>query len=199
MTAINNLLAATEGELPKQGLPTGLREVLVKAAPVYQRYWWSMHDRANRAWITDVARKVETLAPAVTSRLAHLMQTPWFTKPVRIDVVRRGKVHGAYTSIHPQVHITIASGEVDSQQWAGAEIVFHEASHALIDPIRERIATEARTTGKKATGLWHVVLFFTAGEVVCETLQSRKISYTPYIYATGLFQNAWPQFQNPLE
>jgi len=43
------------------------------------------------------------------------------------------------------------------------------------------------------------VLFYTAGEVVRETLAARKIDYVAYLYSTGLFDRAWPQFRLPVE
>ena len=198
MSGIKVLLAAAQKTLPKTGLPPGLREVLLKAAPVYRRYWWPMHDRANRAWIKDVAPRVAELAPDITPRLTRLMQTPWFAHPVRVDVVRVGKSQGAYTSLYP-VHITVSSGNPTQQQWSGVEILFHEASHGLIAPIQERLDAAGKAAGKQTRDLWHVVLFWTAGELVREALAQRQINYDQYLYATGLFQRAWPQFQKPVE
>ena len=83
MSGIKGLLAAAEKTLPETGLPPGLREVLLNAAPVYRRYWWPMHDQANRAWIDDVAPRVAELAPSIIPRLSRLMQTPWFAQPAR--------------------------------------------------------------------------------------------------------------------
>ena len=97
------------------------------------------------------------------------------------------------------MHITASSGNPTQQQWAGVEVLFHEASHGLIAPIQERIAAAGKAGGKETRDLWHVVLFWTASELVREALAQRKIEYNPYIYATGLFQRAWPQFQKPVE
>lgn len=199
MTAIKEALATTGKTLPKNGLPPDLRQILVKAAPVYRHYWWRMHDDANRAWIADVVSRVAALARAVTPRLEKLMLTPWFAHLVRVDVVRVNKIQGAYTSIDPGVHTVISSGNSNYQQWAGAEMVFHETSHALIVPIIKRIEAAEKVAGKQTRDLWHVVLFWTVGELVRDALERRNISYKPYIYATGLFQRAWPQFQAPVE
>jgi len=38
-----------------------------------------------------------------------------------------------------------------------------------------------------------------AGEVVHEALAARKIDYTQYLYSTGLFDRAWPQFEPTIE
>lgn len=203
MTTVKERLSSAQGSLPETGLPPGLHDVLLKAASVYRKYWWPAHDRANRAWIADVVPRVSMLAPEVTARLARLMLTPWFTRLVRVDVVWVGNVQGAYTSIGPDVHITVASGEPNDQQWAGAETIFHESSHALIAPVQERIDAAIKTAGKTnekhARVLWHVVLFWTVGEVVREALDERHTKYEPYLYSTGLFQRAWPELEKPVE
>lgn len=199
MSAIKNALTSAHARLPRTGLPRGLRDVLLKAAPVYRRYWWAKHDQKNRAWIADVVPRLTMLAPEVEPRLAKLMLKPWFAQPVRVDVVWVGKIQGAYTSIDPYIHTVASSGSPNEQQWAAVETLFHEASHGLIFPIRDRIDTAAKASGKQTEDLWHVVLFWTAGEVVREALERHHIEYKQYIYATGLFQRAWPQFQKPVE
>lgn len=199
MVAINNALAASGAKLSSPGLREDLRAVLVKAAPVYRRYWWPVHDLANRTWIADAASRVKEIEPAVKARISQLMLTPWYKRPVRVDVVRAANWQGAYTSIEFGVHITIASGDSELQEWSRAEILFHEASHGLINPLRDRLQQAAQRDGKQPHDLWHVVLFYTVGEVVQQTLASRRINYTPYLYSTGLFQRAWPKLQKPIE
>jgi hypothetical protein len=140
---------------------------------------------------------VTEVAPEITRRLAELYRTPWFTSGVRVDVVRAGIAQGAYTSNEPATHITISSGNSSYSSWASVEMLYHEASHGLIDQISRRIREEAH--GKDVRNLWHVVLFYSAGEVVRQALAARKIDYVPYLYATGLLDRAWPQFRGPVE
>ena len=196
MTTINLALGSVGTDLPESGLTPAHRQALAAAAPIYRKYWWAGHDRANRAWISDAASRVTQIAPEVTKRLADLYRTPWFTSGVRVDVVRAGIAQGAYTSLEPTL-ITVSSGDRNYGSWASAEMLYHEASHALIAEISRRIRDEAH--GKDVRNLWHVVLFYTAGEVVRETLAARKIDYVAYLYATGLFDRAWPQFRAPVE
>ncbi len=193
------LLEGGEASSPK-GLPPAHEHALTRAAAVYRRHFWPAHDRANREWIADAVARVRALSPIVPDRLAALYRTPWFAAPVRVDVVFVGKRQGAYTALTPApAHITISSTDSDSQGWAGAEIVFHEASHALVRPVVDAFAREAERAGKSIGPLWHVALFDLTGEVVRQTLAARGVEYEPYIYATGLFDRAWPVFKGPIE
>jgi hypothetical protein len=197
MTEINVALASAGNDLPESVLTPAHRRALIAAEPIYRKYWWTMHDRANRAWIAEAVPRVTEVAPEITRRLAELYRTPWFTSGVRVDVVRSGIAQGAYTSNEPATHITISSGNSSYSSWASVEMLYHEASHGLIDQISRRIREEAH--GKDVRNLWHVVLFYTAGEVVRQALAARKIDYVPYLYATGLLDRAWPQFRGPVE
>ena len=199
MTALNVLFASAAEDLPSAGLGSPHRQTLIDAASVYRKYWWPAHDKANREYIADVLPRLQAIAPQVTARLARLYETPWFREPVRVDVVRVGKSQGAYTSLDPVPLIVISSGEPDYSEWSGAEMLFHEASHALVRPVSQRIRDVARASGKSLPDLWHVVLFYTTGEVVRQTLETRGVQYTPYLYATGLFDRAWPRFRQAVE
>lgn len=184
------------------GIPAGLAPehaaVLAAAAPVYRAHGWALHDRANRAWIAGAIERVRALSPAVPERLARLYGTPWFTAPVRVDVVIAGNRQGAYTSLGP-THITIASSHPGGQGWAAAESIFHEASHALVDPVEAAFDREAQAATRQLPDLWHAALFYLTGEVVRQALAERGIAYVPYVYANGLFERAWPQLRAPLE
>jgi hypothetical protein len=131
---------------------------------------------------------------------------------VRVDVIRVGSREGAFTSIEPApAHITIVSSKPGLAEWQSAEVLFHEVSHALAAPIITAFATELRAQGKggglggrgqlgsRTADLWHVALFYMTGEVVRQALLDRGITYEPYLYKTGLFDRAWPQFRTPIE
>jgi hypothetical protein len=200
MGPIRKFLIAVKGDLPATGLEPAHRQALVAAAPVYRKYWWPAHDRANRAWLTDPMAKVASLSPAVPERLSKLYGTPWFTSIVRVDVVWVGNREGAYASIDPPpAHITISSSDSNHTGWTAAETLFHESSHALVRPILEAFAAELRAQGKASRDLWHVALFYMTGEVVRQALAERGITYVPYLYKTGLFDRAWPHYKAPIE
>jgi hypothetical protein len=175
-----------------------LRMLLLSAAPIYRKYWWPAHDAANRAWIAEAVRRTSADAPPIIARLTSLYDVPWFTAPVRVDVVRAGKSQGAYTSVNP-THLVVASSDGSYDNWASTEMLFHESSHALIQKVQAAVDAALKASNKRAGDLWHVVLFYIAGEVTRQQLAKDGVEYNPYLYSTGLFDRAWPQFRVPVE
>lgn len=185
--------------LSDRGIDEALRATLLRAAPVYRRYWWPAHDAANRAWIADVSRRTATVAAPIIARLAKLYGVPWFTQPVRVDVVRAAQSMGAFTSIRPHPHIVVASADASYAGWAGTEMLFHESSHALIWKVHDAIDAAMKAADKRPRDLWHVVLFYIAGELTRQQLATTGVEYHPYLYANGLFERAWPAYRAPIE
>jgi hypothetical protein len=91
--------------------------------------------------------------------------------------VRVGKSLGAYTAVVPRVRIIVASADASYAGWAGTEMLFHESSHALILQVRTAIDQAMSAAGKRPRDLWHVVLFYVAGEITRQTLAARGIEY----------------------
>jgi hypothetical protein len=96
-------------------------------------------------------------------------------------------------------HITIASGNAVIAGWDAAEVLLHEASHMLVQPIIEAFSAQLSAQGKISRDLWHVALFYTTGEVVRQALAARSIDYEPYLYKTGLIDRSWPRLKAPIE
>ena len=199
MTAIKVALADADDALRNVRIDETLRSTLLDAASIYRKHWWSDHDAGNRSWIALVSRQTSTVAAPIIERLTALYGVQWFTTPVRVDVVRAGHSLGAYTSINPRPHIVVASGDSSYGGWAGTEMLFHEASHALFDNVRLAIESAAKAANKQPRDLWHVVLFYIAGELTRQQLAKNGIEYRPYLYATGLFDKAWPALREPVE
>jgi hypothetical protein len=44
-----------------------------------------------------------------------------------------------------------------------------------------------------------VIQFYITGRAVQQALKAGDIEYTPYLYATGLFDRAWSQYRRPVE
>jgi hypothetical protein len=192
-------LGEADDALTNVRIDEALRSILLQAAPIYRKYWWSEHDAANRSWIERVSRQTPTVAAPIIRRLTTLYGVTWFTTPVRVDVVRVGKSQGAYTSLNPRPHIVVASGDSSYDGWSGTEMLFHEASHALFDNVRSAVNSAAGAAHKQPRDVWHVVLFYVAGEITRQELAKNGIEYRPYLYATGLFDAAWPAFRVPIE
>ena len=197
---IRKVMIAAGAELPAKGLTADHRRTLTAAAAVYRKYWWPSHDKANRTWLVDPMAKLATLGPGVPDRIARLYGSTWFKDRVRVGVVRVGAREGAYTAIDPApAHITISSSAPNNTGWMAAEVLLHEASHALAMPLMQAFDAESKAQGKNTRDLWHVALFYMTGEVVRQSLNARGITYEPYLYKTGLFDRAWPQFKAPIE
>jgi hypothetical protein len=197
---IRKLMIAAGADLPASGLKVEHRRTLTAAAAVYRKHWWPAHDKANRAWVPDPMTKLTALGPGVPDRIARLFGATWFKDRVRVDVIRVGLREGAYASIDPApAHITISSSAPNNTGWMAVEVLLHEASHALAMPLMQAFEAESKAQGKNTRDLWHVALFYLTGEVVRQSLNARNIAYEPYLYKTGLFDRAWPQFKAPIE
>jgi hypothetical protein len=198
MTMIKLGLVDRDDKLTGAPYDDELKTLLLSAAPIYRKYWWPAHDAGNRAWIEDAVRRTTKYAPAIIARLTTLYGVPWFGRPVRVDVVRFGKSQGAYTSNNP-THIVVASSDPGYAQWSSVEMLFHESSHGLFRKTQLAIEDAANRAGKMPRDLWHVVLFYIAGEVTRQELAKDGVEYKPYLYAIGLFDRAWPRFRSPVE
>jgi hypothetical protein len=191
MDAIKESVA--RGELPEE-----VREPLSAAGPIYRRYFWTAHDRRNREWLAATSSKMQSIAADVIPKLEKFYGMAWFSSPVRADIVWVGNRQGGYTTTRPP-HATIASGDPASVDWAAVEIVFHEFSHVLIERIDHALGKSLGDRARQHNQLWHVVQFYLTGTAVQQVLKSRGIAYTPYLFATGLIDRAWPQYKKPVE
>jgi hypothetical protein len=198
MTLIKLGLSDRDEALMDAPFDDELKLLLISAAPIYRKYWWTAHDAANRAWIEDAVRRTKPYALAITARLTTLYGVPWFATTVRVDVVRVGKSQGAYTSNNP-THIVVASADESYGQWSSVEMLFHESSHGLIQNLLAAVNRALAMSNKRPSDLWHVVLFYIAGEVTRQELAKNGVDYKPYLYATGLLDQAWPQFRAAVE
>ena len=198
MTAINNALAASSEErlVSSAALTSAHAAALTAAAPVYRRALWPQHDRANQAWIADVASRLQQIAPQVVPRLTRVYATPWFTAPVRVDITYYGR---AYTTLNPEIHATLASGDPQYAGWAGAEMVLHEVSHGLIEHLDRTLAAQGAAAGKETGDLGHLALFYMVGEITRQAVAQKQTAYTPYLYAAGVIDRGWPSQRGIVE
>jgi hypothetical protein len=169
---------------------------------VYRAHWWTEHDRTNHAWIEAIAPRVQQLGPDLINQLTTVYHAKWQTEPIAVDVTAYASWAGAYTTLHP-THITMSGADPRNQAPAGLEILFHEASHALVETVSDGIARECQARKKQTPrDLWHALLFYTTGEIVKRALiKSGLDTYTPYAYQHGLYDRArgWKDYQRVLE
>lgn len=195
MIAINNQLARMDdaADVRGRGVPAEAADALAQAMPIYRARWWPEHDRANRAWIASAEAGVARHGEAMSRALARIYQSAWPAAPLRVDVVRYAGWSGAYTTLAPD-RLTIASGDPRNQGMSALEILLHEASHAIVAPLRAALDRELAAQGKQARDLWHAALFFSVGDVVRRGVPG----YVPYADRLGLYARAWPAYRAAL-
>ncbi len=186
---VNLILSQSENQpsIRGSGLPEEVITALERVAPDYQRTLWPEHDRQNRAWI-NAASTLLRRYPGLDETFVRVYGVEWTERPIRTDVAVYADRVGAYTTLEP-THITISSTASAYQGNAALEMLYHEASHALIGKVRGTLATQVRSENRlyRASDLWHAILFYTAGEIV----RQRIDGYTPYAVARGLYTGRW--------
>lgn len=190
----------------KQACTSGLRPELIRvlesAAPIYRAHWWPQHDRANRAWIAQVAPLVEQMGGDLADRLPAIYQEPWPRGRLRVDVVCYAGSEGAYTTLDP-LHLMVASEDPRNSGLYGFEVLFHQASEVLAGGVMQKIADLFRDRDMPIPrDLDAALLYYTTGYAVQHELaQSRPqvAPYTPYADRFGLYQGPWAEFHLLLE
>jgi len=209
-------LAGTHKKICDAGLPPNLTQILDSAAPVYRAHLWPDHDRANRRWIARVAPLVEEQGVGISERLAFIYEAKWPNGKTRVDVSAFANWAGAYTTLDP-LRVTISSTDPRNQGDEALEVLFHEASHGLAEPVQSAITRECRQRGKPIPrDLWHALLFYTTGEVIKPLLSAKSSpaqppqgsgdaranrppaaandSYVPYAIREGLYARGWNEY-----
>jgi hypothetical protein len=186
------------------GLPPKLTKILEAAAPVYRAHEWPEHDRDNRNWIAGVAPLVREKGVGLSERLAEVYQARWPKEKIRVEVAAYANSAGAYTTLDP-LRVTISSTDPRNQGSAALEVLFHEASHGIAEPVQQAIIRECRQREKAIPrDLWHALLFYTTGEVIKSVLSAQNdgaesngtqsTGYTPYAVRERLYQRGWDDY-----
>jgi hypothetical protein len=148
------------------GLPPRLTQILDAAAPVYRAHDWPRDDRANRNWIAEAAPLVRQHGLILSERLADIYQTHWPKEKIRVDVTSYAGSAGAYTTLDP-LRVIISSMDPRNQGPAALEVLFHEASQDIAEPVQLAINRECRQRDKPTPrDLWHALVLYTISEVI---------------------------------
>jgi hypothetical protein len=216
-------LSGTRKKTCDAGLPPTLTHALEAAAPVYRAHLWPDQDRANRRWVARVAPLVEEQGVGISQRLADIYQTRWPKEKIRVDVSVYANWAGAYTTLDP-LRVTISSTDARNQGDEAFEVLFHEASHGIAEPVQSAIVRECRQRDKAIPrDLWHALIFYTTGEVIRPLLNpadnapqdkqdredavkpnitvkpdspppNRRETYIPYAIREGLYERGWKDY-----
>lgn len=174
-------------------VPTEWDQAVRPLLAAYEETDWPDHDRQNNRWAAEVTAVLNRDLSDAVDRLQEVYHQPLPDPPEPVSLVYVGSREGAYTALHP-THITCSTTSPKGQGYAAAEVLLHEASHALAGDLRESIRARVDVAQPGVGQLWHVVLFFLTGRVVVELLAERGVAYTPYLEVNGL----WPQLQKPV-
>ena len=199
------------------GLPGNVTPMLDAAAPVYRAHLWPDQDRANRRWIARVAPLVEEQGVGISQRLADVYQTKWPKQKIRVDVTGYANWAGAYTTLDP-LRVTISSTDSRNQGDEAFEVLFHEASHGIAEPVQDAIVRECRQRVKghsarplaRAHFLHHrrsdqTLVNLNSWRIADRTQGTGKTNpigppaparetYTPYAIREGLYQRGWNDY-----
>lgn len=207
MRRIDAVLGEAAGRRDLEGveLEGELAFVLESVAPLYRERFWDEHREANEEWLARMRPVLDEHLPAVAARLARIFQAEWPQAPIRVDVLYYANWAGAYTSDDPD-HIRIGTRLPDRLSTPAAfEIFAHESAHLIMRTVLEGIRAKARELGARPPrDLWHMLLFYTVGEVVRGS-GAVPDDYEPYAFARGLYRGrnapsleaieaAWPPY-----
>lgn len=185
-------------------VPGWYRPALANAASAYRRCWWPEDDRRNRAWIHALVPRLLRAEGIMARRIAAAHGVDFQAEPIPVDVVPKVNFGGGNTVVHPH-HILISSMQPGYDGFGGVELIFHEASHTIVNPRSDGSIAALRGAAQQQRvqlprDLWHAVLFFTAGHAARATIREAwGEPYEPYMYTQGLFTRAWPRWRGPLE
>jgi hypothetical protein len=186
------------------GLPPRLTHILDAAAPVYRAHEWAEHDRANRKWIAGVSPLVRVKGVELSQRLAEIYQTRWPRERIRVDVSAYANYAGAYTTLDP-LRVVISSTDARNQGNSALEVLFHEASNGIAEPVQLAINRECRQRDKAIPrDLWHALVFYTTGEIIKPVVNAENAAaeggeYMPYAFRERLYQRGWDDYLKLLE
>jgi hypothetical protein len=162
-----------------------IREPLLRAAEAYRSSHWPKDDARNRAWIERVTPLVERWGAEMADEIARANEATWPKEPIRVEVVTFVDPFGAQTNGPPPMTL-ISSVDPGYTNDASLEMLFHEASHLFDDRLRDGIIDVCRELHVRVPeGLWHAVLFYTAGYFAKRHLGP---TYVMYGDAQGVFK-----------
>lgn len=174
-------------------------EVLKKFQPYFAKLYWTGIDSTNKAWLNNYKDQIVKLETTVVPELEKIYQTKLPAQKVTIDLTCYATWAGAYSFKNSFEHIIYSTANRSNQGDLAAEVVFHEASHFLVDKLSDQIFLLAKDKEvKKATNMWHNVIFYTTGYVVEKQFKLQWKKFEPY-YVQMKFEEKFPDFKVTVE
>jgi hypothetical protein len=204
---INNALTetASDAALPDivDGADTATRRALVLAAPIYRAHYWTAQRELNDRWIATLHPMLADRADAMIATVERAYDVRWPVQPIIVDACAEAPPFGGYTTAGPPGtagHTVIEAANPEYQGDMAFEMLFHEASHTsavggrLFNAIR---ASAARQQVETPPDLFHVVVFYTAGELARRALgKVGDEHYMPYGYRYDVYSRGWQSLRD---
>ncbi len=202
LTRINNALTRLPSDAPLTGAVDGVddatRRALAAAAPIYRAHYWAAQRELNDRWIAALQPALAAHGAEMIGMMEAAFGIRWPAEPIVVDACAEAPPFGGYTTEGPPGtagHIVIEAANPEYQGDMAFEMLFHEASHAravggrLFDAIR---AESSRREATPPRDLFHVIVFYTAGELARRALgKIDDAQYRPYAYRFDLYSRGW--------
>ncbi len=175
-------------------------EVLKKFQPYFTKLYWTGVDSTNKAWLAAYKDQLIKLETSVVPELEKIYQTKLPEQKIRVDLTCYATWAGAYSYNTLFNHIVYSTASKANQGDLAAEVVFHEASHFLVDKVNEQIVLLLKDNkdAKKCSNVWHNIIFYTTGYVVEKQYKLQWKKFEPY-YVQMKFEERIPEFKITLE
>ena len=202
LTRINNALTrvASDAPLPDRidGADAATRRALAAAASIYRAHYWTAQRELNDRWIAAVRAMLAEHQQAMIAAMEAAYGVRWPRDPIVVDACAEAPPFGGYTIEGPPGTAGHTVIEADNPEYQGDmafEMLFHEASHtrAVGGRVFTALADEsARQRVEPPRDLFHVIVFYTAGELARRTLgKIGDADYRPYAYRYRLYSRGW--------
>src|SRR5919205_4075148 len=80
LPAVTLALAQARDAKSPAGVDPSIAAVLVRAAPVYRKAWWSKHQAANKAWRREIEALVKRYGTPVLSFITNAYGMEWYPR-----------------------------------------------------------------------------------------------------------------------
>jgi hypothetical protein len=199
----DNELVATGQALARAGNATMLAgagvapqfaDNLERAAPIYRKAWWDMHERANKNRERQLDALVLRHGQEVLSFITRAYQEAWPSDGYPVQFVAWANWAGAFST--GERHLVVSTLDAGSSEASGLETLFHEAMHQWDRAMQRRINVTADRLQKRVTGpVSHAMVFYTAGEAIRRVIPGHQ----PAADTFGIWRSQMGRFKPALD
>jgi len=175
------------------GVDSSIAELLVRAAPVYRKAWWSRHRAANKAWRADIQSLVKRYGVPVLTLITNAYHMEWSAQGYDVHISAYCNWAGAYSTTGNL--LVLSSLSEANHGTTGLETVFHEGMHQWDELIDAALRQHGPQAEKRVLDkLSHALIFFTAGEAVRRVIPE----HIPYADKSGVWQRGMTRERDAL-